>query len=271
MRFAQEPQKRGIDLVGPFLLHPMTSAVDDQLSREIGQHALQIVDPLGADQAGDDGVLRAGDEQGGLVDLRVLPGRGQLPIAVDVAIPIQPATKPGRAEALGEMSKIGLAQPRRQRLVGCCMAEKALALLDEHRGVRIGKSAAAEHNTHGAGDVTLELGLGDTRRLEILPVEIRYAALAQQLERLTASAERRGHAQPCDGREYIRAEQCRVPGDRRAPVMADDDGFGLAERPDQADDVADQIEDRIGCHLGRRRALAVAPHVGGHDMKPGRC
>lgn len=146
------------------------------------------------------------DEQRRLVDLRVLPGRRQLPVAVEIAVPVQPAAEAGPGEGLGEIGQISLAQPARQRLLDSCVAEKALALLDEHGGAGIGEAAPAEHDAHGAGDVLLEFGLGDAGRLEILPVEIGDAALAQQIERLAAAAEWWRHAQVSHRREDVRPE-----------------------------------------------------------------
>ena len=59
----QEGDQGRVDLVGAFLLNPVTGAVDDQLLPQVRQHPLQFVDALGADQAGDDGILRSRDEQ----------------------------------------------------------------------------------------------------------------------------------------------------------------------------------------------------------------
>src|SRR3954454_6176507 len=184
----------------------MAGALDDQLSLQIGQHALELVDALGSDQAGDNGVFRTGNEERGLVDLRILPGRRQLPIAVEVAIPVQPATKTGFAEGFSEIGKVSLAEPGWQRLLRVAVAEEALALLHEHCRGGIGKAPPAEHDAHGARDVVLELGLGNAGRLEILPIEIADAALAQEVERLAAAAERRRHAQASDRREDVGPE-----------------------------------------------------------------
>ena len=60
-----------------------------------------------------------------------------------------------------------------------------------------------------------------------------------------------------------------MPGHRRTPVMADDDGLLLAERCDQSDHVADRIEDRVGADIGWRAGPAEAAHVGGDDMEAG--
>jgi len=58
----EEADQGGVDLFRTLLLNPMTRAFDDHLALQVRQHALQLVDALGADQAGDDGVLRTCDE-----------------------------------------------------------------------------------------------------------------------------------------------------------------------------------------------------------------
>jgi hypothetical protein len=73
----------------------VTGAVDDEFLLQVWQYALELVDALGADQARDNRVLRSRDEQRGLMDLRVLLRRGQFPVAVDVAVPVEPATEAG--------------------------------------------------------------------------------------------------------------------------------------------------------------------------------
>ena len=60
-----------------------------------------------------------------------------------------------------------------------------------------------------------------------------------------------------------------MPGDRRAPVVADDDGLFFAERRHQRDHVAGIVEDAVGLDLGWRTGPAEAAHVGGNDMEAG--
>ncbi len=60
-----------------------------------------------------------------------------------------------------------------------------------------------------------------------------------------------------------------MPGDRRAPIMADNDRLFLAERRDQRDHVADIVEDAVGFHIGRCAAAAKPAHIWGHDMETG--
>ena len=60
-----------------------------------------------------------------------------------------------------------------------------------------------------------------------------------------------------------------MPGHRRTPVVADDDGLLFAQRRHQRDHVADGIEDAVGADIGGRAGPAIAAHVGSDDMKAG--
>src|SRR6266516_3923013 len=177
------------------------------------------------------------------MDLRALPWRGQFPVAVDIAVPVQPAAEAGLSVGLGEVSEVGFAEPMRQRAIGAGIAEKSLAIVDKQGGW-IGKSATKQ-DPHRQANIALELGFGDARRLKVLPVEVGDAGLAQRVERPTTAPERRGDAQAGHGGEYIGTEQRGMPGDWRAPVMTDNSGPILAKRGDQRDHVCDRIEDAV--------------------------
>src|SRR5260370_5422963 len=110
---SEKSNQGGVDLVGAFLLDPVASAVDDELLSQARQNPLHVSHAFGADQTGDDGILRSGNEQRRLMDLRTLPARGQFPVAVDVAIPAEPATKAGFFVGLAEISEVGFAEPIR--------------------------------------------------------------------------------------------------------------------------------------------------------------
>ena len=60
-----------------------------------------------------------------------------------------------------------------------------------------------------------------------------------------------------------------MPGDRRAPIVADNDEPLMTERVRQIDDVVRQIDDVVGFDLGRTIAAAVAALVGRGDLEPG--
>src|SRR6266576_7298411 len=98
------------------------------------------------------------------MDLRALPGRGEFPVAVDVAVPVEPATETGFPVDLTEIAEVGFAEPARQRPIGVGIAEKSLAVYDEQRRGRIGKSPP-QQGSHRQVDIALELGLRDAGRL----------------------------------------------------------------------------------------------------------
>src|SRR5207237_332410 len=112
-------------------------------------------------------------------------------------------------------------------------------------------------------------GLGYALCLEVLPIEIDDATFAQAFERPAAAAEGRRDTQAGDLGEHVRAEHRRMPSDRRAPIMTDNDRLSLAERRDQRDHVADIVEDAIGRNIRRRAAAAKAAHIWGHHMETG--
>ena len=53
-----------------------------------------------------------------------------------------------------------------------------------------------------------------------------------------------------------------MPGDRRAPVVADDDGLRRAQRVEHANHVADELKQRVLIDLVGLAGLAIAAHVG---------
>ena len=67
------------------------------------------------------------------MDLRALPRRGQFPVAVEIAVPVEPAPETRLFVAFGEVGKVCFAEPMRQRAIGARGAEKSLAVLDEQR------------------------------------------------------------------------------------------------------------------------------------------
>ena len=154
----------------------------------------------------------------------------------------------------------------RQRTVTLRIAEKALAVLDEQRRGGLGESAL-QNDTQRQINVAFELGFGNAGFLKILPIEIGDTVVAQRIERPAAAPERRRNTQARNGRENIRPEQRRVPGDRAAPVMADDGGALFAECRHQRDHVADIVEDGVGADIRRRGSASKPAHIGRHDME----
>ena len=60
-----------------------------------------------------------------------------------------------------------------------------------------------------------------------------------------------------------------MPGDGRAPIMADNEGLLFTKRRHQRDHVADIVEDGVGADLGWRAGPAEPAHIGGDDMETG--
>ena len=64
-------------------------------------------------------------------------------------------------------------------------------------------------------------------------------------------------------------EQSRAVGDRRPPIVADDDSPIRAQRRNQPVDVSGQALDRVGLYGMRLVAAAVAAHVRRRDAIAG--
>jgi hypothetical protein len=104
-------------------------AIELRLRRREAQHA----------------VLAAGDEQRRLADRLAAPRAAQLPVAPQVAVPVQAAAEAGAAKFAGVIVEIGLGEPRRQlrRIDGVAEQRaggepgKALALLVELAARRV--------------------------------------------------------------------------------------------------------------------------------------
>ena len=136
-----------------------------------------------------------------------------------------------------------------------------------------GRGASPEPEYDQAADrgahVALELGLRHARGLEVELVEHRRASFWGMTWSGAPAARPERHAQPDHAAEAIRPQQRGVPCDRRAPVVAGDDRGRLAERVEQPDHVADQMEQRVLVDRLRRVGLAVAAHVGRHRVVAG--
>ena len=117
--------------------------------------------------------------------------------------------------------------------------------------------------------VALELGFGNAGRLEIELVEESVVRLGHRRRRPGLAARPERHAEPDHAAEAVRTQQRRVPGDRRAPIVPGDHRRLGTERVEQADHVADEMEERVLLDLLRRVGLPVAAHVRRHGMEAG--
>ncbi len=242
----------------------MARAVDQHRALEVRHDVLQLVERTLPHRAGDYRVVRAGNEQRGLRDHGVLPRRGERPVAVNVAIPVEPAAKSGAGVFGGEHVDVGFGQPRRQWHWIAPLSEEALLAIDVEAHP-LGARRLAEPDVKQAPQrerrIAGEFLLGGLL-VEIEPVVIALAGFAQHVERRRGAAPAMRHAHRRDDRKEIWAQQRRVPGDRRAPVMADDGGALFSERGHERDHVADVVEDRVGGDIVRRGGAPEAAHVG---------
>src|SRR5207237_10777807 len=90
---------------------------------------------------------------------------------------------------------------------------------------------------------------------------------AQDRQRRSHATRPERHAESSYATQPIGAKQRGVPGDRRTPIMSDHDRTLLAKRIEQSDDVADQVEHRIGLEGGRPIGLPVAALVRSDDVE----
>ena len=110
----EEVDQQFVDLGRPLLLHPMAGALEDMAAAQAGQGlGVGVELGLGRREA-QHAVAAAGDEQRRLADRLAAPRPAELPVAPEVAVPVQAAAKAGAREFLGVVVEIGLAQPRRQ-------------------------------------------------------------------------------------------------------------------------------------------------------------
>src|SRR4029078_1204605 len=77
------------------------------------------------------------------------------------------------------------------------------------------------------------------------------------------------NAQTGYGGENVWPEHRGVPGDRRAPVMTNDNRLFLPRCGNQRDHVAYIIEDGVSGGFGRRAGPPETPHIRRHDMETG--
>src|SRR6266567_1378233 len=111
----EELQHRHVDLVGPLLLGPVAAAGKDQGLAELGHESRQVGDDLVHAAEGEHEITVAGDVEGGDGDGGARIGGEELPVAIDVAIPVEPAAKARASEFLRVEVEVGLGEPARQR------------------------------------------------------------------------------------------------------------------------------------------------------------
>ena len=249
----------------------MAGTVEDVAAAQAGQ-GLRIGFELALGRRkAQHAVAAAGDELRGLADRLAAPGTAELPVAAQVAVPVEPAAETGTRELSRVVIEIGVAQPGGQFLgidgIGqeraAGQTAEAFVLLRHLPAGRVVEFA------QGATDVLLQLGLGHARLLEVLKIEIVDAELLQRRQDVDIARRRVGHAHGRDRSEEIGPPEGGMPGDGRAPVVPHDDRLRLAERLHQLGHVAHQMIERVLVdRFGRLRA-AIAAHVGRDGAETG--
>src|SRR5439155_25384938 len=89
----EELQHGRVDVVGPLLLLPVAAAGEDQGLAELGHELREVGDELVHAAEGEVDVTVARDVEGGDGDHGARIGGEELAGAMDVAIPVEPATK----------------------------------------------------------------------------------------------------------------------------------------------------------------------------------
>src|SRR5947207_10866526 len=92
----------------------MAGAVEDVAAAQAGQRLGEGVELRLRRRKAQHAVLAAGDEQRGLADRLAAPRAAELPVAPQVAVPVQAAAEAGAREFGGVVVEVSLAQPRRE-------------------------------------------------------------------------------------------------------------------------------------------------------------
>ena len=197
-----------------------------------------------------------------------------LPVAVEIAIPVDAAREAGAGEGVDVDLQVGVGEQR--------LAERLRILhhLDQVRHAAAGREPRldvrerhapphelAEHTPHVAG----ERRLGDARlpgsgRCSDCPRTPRASARRAA----SARAADTGVLTPDHARGPRRMEQRHHPDDEAAPVVADEHGALDVERVEQADEVARQMAHVVRGDVVRTVAVTVAALVGRERAEAGR-
>ena len=105
----EELEQFGVELVGGFLLDPVTDAVEDHRLVQVGHGLAELGDGAGAPDGRP--VDFAAHEQAGLDDGCAVERGHVLPVAVHVAVAVQPAGHAGAGEFPDVVAEVGLRHP----------------------------------------------------------------------------------------------------------------------------------------------------------------
>ena len=195
-----------------------------------------------------------------------------LPVAVEVAIPVDAAREAGAGEGVDVDLQLGVGEQR--------LAERLRILhhLDQVRHAAAGREPRldvrqrhapphelAEHAPH----VARERRSATPGCLEVHDVVVVAERRAHQRDGRHRRARQIGRVDADHARRARRMEQRHHPDDEAAPVVADEHGALDVERVEQADQVARQMVDVVGGDVVRTVAVAVAALVGRDRAEPG--
>src|SRR5262245_23369966 len=166
----EEADEGLVHLTGGFLLDPVAGVRDDDVAPMVLQRG--VARPGRRHE--QDRVQGAAHEQ--RRHLHRGPGqlRGGLPVAAEVAVPVEAAGEAGAADLLDVVVELGGRQPGRQGVGLGHPLDEPPPVVGEHAGIggRFGSPGrAGQHAAHGAGGVGAQLGVGDARLLEVEDVE----------------------------------------------------------------------------------------------------
>ncbi|CAM2152745.1 hypothetical protein PT2222_290061 [Paraburkholderia tropica] len=268
---AQKIDQQRVDVGGTFLLDPVARLGQQHLAREARHVGFERF--VGLRRHADHAVLLARDEQRRLLDARAVEERRECPVAIEIAIPVDGAAKAALAELRGEHVEIGVAEPGRQRVGIGEAVDETRVFRERHeadaRVLRMTPALAARRVVDAeqrAAHVLFEFALDASGRLEILLVEVMLLRVAGEVYgRAHARARQIRHAAQRERAEQVGPQQRRVGRDDRPPVVADDRRLANAQRVDEPDEIAGQMEDVVGGGVERRLGVAVSALIGGDD------
>src|SRR5437016_14663921 len=107
----EELQYGRVDVVGPLLLRPVAAAGKNQRPSELGNELREVGDELVHAAEGEHEIAVARDVKRGDGDHGARIGCEELPVAIDVAIPVQTAAKAGPSKFPRVEIDIGLGEP----------------------------------------------------------------------------------------------------------------------------------------------------------------
>ena len=205
--------------------------------------------------------------------LQILRG---MPVAGEVAVPVDAAGEAGALERLDEGLELLVGEQRGARVAGGVVDFQHVDQGEQAGVARLalgGEAGAGVHGrardverplheqVHGLADVAVEHRVGLARRLEVDDVHPLAQPAAHDLDWIQRRplVERRVHAD--DAGHPVRMADGHVPDDEAAPVVADEDRLLDALVIEQRHQIGAEVLQRVALDLGRGVGQAVAALV----------